>query len=494
MIKGLAQCLTTVHDAGKVRMLTNPTISQLTTAVIQVHADIKPLNVVRTRDNDIRLIDLDAMVDAGTPAGVKASTAYCPPEMAFVDENSDVQFKHETQVLPKGESRCLATPGCVLFRALVRKPLFESDDADNIYSHREKLRLCKWTASDLDACLGKVRSILRDSGVCPQELLAANDLLAWTLHPDPNRRPQSGYGLLCHAFFSTGGVSNYGILHMSDLHRAAACGDIDFVKEAVGGATGDCSGVEAQLLSKSSLLEKTPLHMAALALHEDTVLTLLRIAESGKVESAPEVAELNGGSDKVRVARQFVSSISRKAKEKESLLHKCLNMKDIQNESPLRSLLKLTENLESGDLETAMRIIQILAGLTDLTEEGSEVSDEPTILDVGKASPVKSVRDYFMQLSKGQNSVKRRTLFSEYMESVQEKFGERRDDLLVRFVATTAAQGVPALAAPSGPWLDEGIMSERNATKPHALHEGLHERFCPQLIWGTHTRSPNWYR
>ena len=472
MIKGLAQCLTTVHDAGKVRMLTNPTISQLTIAVIQVHADIKPLNVVRTRDNDIRLIDLDAMVDAGTPAGVKASTAYCPPEMAFVDENSDVQFKHETQVLPKGESRCLATPafdlwsfGCVLFRALVRKPLFESDDADNICSHREKLRLCKWTASDLDACLGKVRSILRDYGVRPQESLAANDLLAWTLHPDPNRRPQSGYRFLRHAFFSTGGVGSDGILHMSELHRAAASGDIDFVKEAVGGATGDCSGMEAQLLSKKSLLEKTPLHMAALALHEGTVLTLLRIAESGKVESAPEVAELNGGSDKVRVARQFVSSISRKAKEKESLLHKCLNMKDIQNESPLRSLLKLTENLESGDLETAMQIIEILAGLTDLTEEGSEVSDEPTILDVGKASPVKSVRDYFMQLSKKQNSVKRRTLFSEYMESVQEKFGEGRGDLLVRFVATTAAQGVPAPAAPSGPWLDEGIMG---AVTPHS--------------------------
>ena len=40
---------------------------------------------------------------------------------------------------------------------------------------------------------------------------------------------------------------------------------------------------------------------------------------------------------------------------------------------------------------------------------------------------------------------------------------------------------------------DQGT-SERNATKPHALHEGLHERFRPQLIWGTHTRSPNWYR
>ena len=440
-----------------------------------MHADIKPLNVVRTRNGDFRLIDLDAMVDEGMPAGVKTSTAYCPPEMAFVDENSNVQFKHENQVLPRGESRCLATPafdfwsfGCVLFRALVRKPLFESDDADNIYSQREKLRLCKWAASDLDACLGKVRIALQErtvfAGVGPQEKLAATDLLLWTLHPDPKRRPQSGYELLRHAFFSSHGAGSDGILHMSHLHRAAAHGDLDFVKEWVGSAGGDSSCMEAQLLSRESLLQKTPLHVAALALQERTVFALLCIAESGKIdESASEFAEFNGGSEKVR-SHQFMST----TKAKETLLHKCLNTKDSQNESPLRSLLKLTEDLELGDLDIAMRIIKILAKLTDLTDEGSE---GPTTFDVGKASPVKLVRDYFMQLWNRQNSEKRRTLFLEYMDSVREKFGEGRADLPVRF-APAAAREVLAPVAPTGQWLDVGIV-------------------CTQQFWlDVGTRSP----
>ena len=51
-----------------------------------VHTDIKPRNVVRTSDGDIKLIDLDASVSVGDVlTQKKKSTAYVSPEVAKVE-------------------------------------------------------------------------------------------------------------------------------------------------------------------------------------------------------------------------------------------------------------------------------------------------------------------------------------------------------------------------------------------------------------------------
>ena len=110
--------------------------------------------------------------------------------MAYLDDGGFVQFKNPIQSLPTGVVPCLAEPwfdfwslGCMLYRALARKPLFEADDADNIYSKGEKKRLLDWAASDLDAALREVSVVLHSLEVALAQILAAVDVLAWMLNP-----------------------------------------------------------------------------------------------------------------------------------------------------------------------------------------------------------------------------------------------------------------------------------------------------------------------
>ncbi len=63
----LAGCLQHVHSKGA------------------LHGDVKPLNVVRSEEGRCLLIDLDASVRMGQPAGAKFSSAFLPPEMAAPD-------------------------------------------------------------------------------------------------------------------------------------------------------------------------------------------------------------------------------------------------------------------------------------------------------------------------------------------------------------------------------------------------------------------------
>ena len=50
-----------------------------------IHADFKPLNVVRMPDGTWRLIDLDGAVKIGAPIGAKdLSTAFMPQETTYL--------------------------------------------------------------------------------------------------------------------------------------------------------------------------------------------------------------------------------------------------------------------------------------------------------------------------------------------------------------------------------------------------------------------------
>ena len=160
MIADFARCLRLVHEKG------------------YCHADFKPLNGVRMHNGDHRLIDLDATVQIGDPVGAKASTAYFPPEMAFVDEEL-IRFKNADE----SSVCCVASAtfdlwglGCVLYRALTRQPLFQSDDADNLISQSEARKLLDWGPTALSAALRDVEWCLDEANVPIGERLAASDL------------------------------------------------------------------------------------------------------------------------------------------------------------------------------------------------------------------------------------------------------------------------------------------------------------------------------
>ena len=66
--------------------------------------------------------------------------------------------------------------GCVLYRALTRQPLFQSDDADNLISQSEARKLLDWGPTALSAALRDVEWCLDEANVPIGERLAASDL------------------------------------------------------------------------------------------------------------------------------------------------------------------------------------------------------------------------------------------------------------------------------------------------------------------------------
>ena len=70
----------------------------------KIHADIKPLNVVRAFDESITLIDLDMAVPLGSPVGAKQlSTAFVGPETTNetvdADGSATAEFRKVTRTL-----------------------------------------------------------------------------------------------------------------------------------------------------------------------------------------------------------------------------------------------------------------------------------------------------------------------------------------------------------------------------------------------------------
>jgi serine/threonine protein kinase len=389
MIADMAHCLGLLHVEG------------------MVHADFKPLNVVRMPNGVFRLIDLDATVWVDGDAGEKISTAFCPPEMAYCEDDGGVRFKTPGCTV----DRCPATPsfdfwslGCVFYRTLTRNPLFEADDADNIRTrnHRELNRLCSWGAIEVDVAIRDVDASLRDAAqFSGEQRLFACDLLGWLLQREKLARPQSSKELLGHALFRDGGQ-----MKMGPLHVAAALGDVELVRQLLG------LSVEDSILSREHLLKKTALHVAVTNLQEVTFQTLLRAAATvHMVENRDLLLPAESSEEEWASARlRFADSVAPEAKRKSSLLNKCVNAIDSQRDTPLHSLLKYAERFDDADLKRSLSIIEILVKLTDPTMTDNRGR---TVFDVGCASLIKPVREYFACLRKKQVDERRRALFRE---------------------------------------------------------------------------------
>ena len=394
-------------------------------------------------DGTFRLIDLDATVRIGEPAGEKTSTAFCPPEMTFEDADNDlVCFKTPDA----GAERCDATPafdfwalGCVMYRALTRAPLFEANDADNIRNSRELKRLNAWGADNVGAALRDVCQSLRDTpNVSDKQSLLACDVVGWLLQREPSARPQSATSLLSHALFldtaqgperelrsSTEGNPADGAAggartsaagttrtNMSSLHVAAALGEIEIVEQTLGS---DEATVADSILSKENILGRTPLHLAVVGLREATVRFLLFTAAASQTTNKLSLfrkAESQTKSSRKNSTFHSLSLTTAKSEQARTLLYRCTSAVDDQHETPLHSVVKVVEGLSTADLETSMRIVEALATVTDLSLADSHGH---TVLDMGCASPVKLVRGYFVRLRERQIEKKRRALFSETM-------------------------------------------------------------------------------
>jgi serine/threonine protein kinase len=83
-----------------------------------LHADLKPLNLVRV-NGSWRLIDLDAACVIGKdPVGFKSSSAFIPPEAVFIDRDSNqaiVKSPHNNHILIADPSFDVWSLGCLLY-------------------------------------------------------------------------------------------------------------------------------------------------------------------------------------------------------------------------------------------------------------------------------------------------------------------------------------------------------------------------------------------
>lgn len=96
-----------------------------------IHGDIKPRNVIRASDGDIKIIDLDATVEIGKAlSNKKKSTAYISPEVAAVEfrptesiedlqkELSELEKRHYREVNPKYKK--MFSDDCDVLRAKIK--------------------------------------------------------------------------------------------------------------------------------------------------------------------------------------------------------------------------------------------------------------------------------------------------------------------------------------------------------------------------------------
>ena len=171
-----------------------------------LHADFKPLNVMRMPDGMWKLIDLDGVVKIGDPIGAKAlSTAFMPPEATFM-QDEQVMFRVRNssalyEALKAHPSLDLWSATVVLYRAVTHKPLLEADDRDNLRGKRELKILATWGPKALSEALTDTEAALLVDGIGAIERLVVLDLLSWGLQHEPVNRPQSCADMLAHPFF-----------------------------------------------------------------------------------------------------------------------------------------------------------------------------------------------------------------------------------------------------------------------------------------------------
>ena len=149
-----------------------------------VHGDLKPLNIVRSTEDDqekYMLIDLDAAVRIGVGrVGLKYSSAYDPPEgMVAIEGLQEFPEAHP--------SWDIHSYGVILFELLTSTPLFPRNAMnDNIEDIEAKRQLCLWHGPT-PAMLDKIRKA-NLGAVDATQLEAACHLVEWCLQ-DARARP-----------------------------------------------------------------------------------------------------------------------------------------------------------------------------------------------------------------------------------------------------------------------------------------------------------------
>jgi serine/threonine protein kinase len=151
-----------------------------------LHADLKPLNIMRTTLGNMVLIDLDASIDlTGTMClEGKVSSAFCPPEWAAM---ASQQAPLDNSLMP-GVSFDVWALGAILFHMTAGEPLFLSDQANNIDSANLNI-LCNW---DDEYKQSKLQKIVDTQ---------ARNLVARLLNKVPSMRPSLS-AVLSHPFLS----------------------------------------------------------------------------------------------------------------------------------------------------------------------------------------------------------------------------------------------------------------------------------------------------
>ena len=170
-----------------------------------LHADLKPLNIVRT-GGQWKLIDLDAACEIGKePVGHKSSSAYVPPEAIYIDNAGSHACVRSTVAVANGDANyelLTAHPsfdiwslGCILYQMCTPdvKPLMQGGQDDNLTDDQTEednlFALAKWSPWK------KAKKLLRVDNP------SARNLLGQMLHKDPLQRPSLAR-VLGHPFLS----------------------------------------------------------------------------------------------------------------------------------------------------------------------------------------------------------------------------------------------------------------------------------------------------
>lgn len=246
--------------------------------------------------------------------------------------------------------------------------LFSGDDCGNLRNPLEMQRLHSWDLGLLENCVREVNQELLNSKVVPRERLAACDLLAWILQPDPEDRPSSADHILQHPFFSNqSDTSNEWHWRMSPAHVAAALGDIEQFHALCDDA--EYGNEDQIILSRDHLLLKSPLHLA--------------------VEEIRDVFL----EDLVVRFPNFIPP------------------EDCNGRRPMHSLLRLIESGTSvGDqdwVKQCLRVCRILS-----VNYSDDVDDQGrSAIDLGCSSPEEAVRNFFIQIRSSNQEKRRCELF-----------------------------------------------------------------------------------